>query len=73
MECELFQVMDLSPERAIVLGRVVAMHVADDAVMDPARCYIDTPKLDLVGRMHGAGWYSRTTERFEVRRLKEPV
>lgn len=71
MECEHFQTLDVTPERAIVLGRVVAMHVADDAVLDPARCYIDTPKLDLVGRMHGAGWYARTTDRFEVKRLKE--
>lgn len=73
MECEHFQTIDVSPERAIVLGRVVAMHIADEAVMDQARCYIDTPKLDLVGRMHGAGWYSRTTDRFELKRLKEPV
>ena len=72
MECEHFQTLDINPERAIVLGRVVAMHIADDAVMDPARCYIDTPKLDLVGRMHGAGWYARTTDRFELKRLKEP-
>lgn len=71
MECELFQVLDLGPDRAIVLGRVLAMHIHDDAVIDPARCYIDTPKLDLVGRMHAAGWYSRTTDRFELKRLKE--
>ena len=72
MECELFQMIDVNVERAIALGRVVAMHIADDAVMDRDRCYIDTPKLDLVGRMHGAGWYARTTDRFELKRIKEP-
>ena len=35
-------------------------------MIDRERCYIDTPKLDLVGRMHGAGWYARTTELFEI-------
>ena len=30
---------------------------------------MDTPKLGLVGRMHGRGWYARTTDRFEVKRI----
>lgn len=72
MECELFQMLDISSERAIVLGRVVAMHIADEAILNKDRLYIDTPKLDLVGRMHGAGWYARTTDLFELRRLTEP-
>ncbi len=69
MECELMQMIDLGTERVLVLGRVLAMHVRDDCVLNPDKCYIDTPKLDLVGRMHGAGWYSRTTERFERPRI----
>ena len=72
MECEHVQTIDIGPDRAIVLGRVLAMHIADAAVLDPARCYIDTPKLDLIGRMHGAGWYARTTSLFELKRLKDP-
>jgi flavin reductase (DIM6/NTAB) family NADH-FMN oxidoreductase RutF len=68
LECETFQLVPAG-EHTIVLGRVVGMHVRDDAVMDPARHYIDTPKLDLVGRMHGRGWYARTTDRVEVPRL----
>jgi len=72
IECERFATLEVGIERAIVLGRVLAMHIDDSAVMDPARCYIDTPKLDLIGRMHGAGWYARTTDRFELKRLKDP-
>ena len=53
----------------MVLGRVVAMHVRDDCVLDAARCYIDTPKLDLIGRMHGGGWYARTTDLYEQPRI----
>lgn len=69
-ECERFSIVNLSAIRMLVLGRVRAMHVKDDCVLDPTRCYIDTPKLNLVGRMHGAGWYARTTDRFEMPRIK---
>ena len=37
-------IIELNTDRALVLGRVVAMHVRDDCVLDAARCYIDTPK-----------------------------
>ncbi len=68
-ECERFAMLDLAPDRSLVIGRVLAAHIHDDCVLDAARCYIDTPKLDLIGRMHGTGWYARTTERFEVPRI----
>ena len=61
--------MDLNTDRSLVLGRVVAMHVRDDCVLDAQRCHIDTPKLDLIGRMHGGGWYTRTADRFEMPRI----
>ncbi|MBV9784828.1 MAG: flavin reductase family protein [Acidisphaera sp.] len=69
LECERYMMIDVNNDRSIVLGRVVAMHVRDDAVMDAAKCYIDTPKLDLIGRMHGRGWYARTTDRFDLPRI----
>jgi flavin reductase (DIM6/NTAB) family NADH-FMN oxidoreductase RutF len=69
MECEHFSTMDVGPDRAIIFGRVLAMHIADDAVMNPARCYIDTAKLDLIGRMGGASGYTRTRDAFEVKRI----
>jgi len=69
MECERFATIDVGNERTLVLGRVLAMHVRDDAVLDAKRCYIDTPKLNLVGRMHGGGWYARTTDLFEAPRI----
>lgn len=69
MECVLHQIVEVATDRAIVLGRVVAMHVRDDAVLDPERCHIDTPRLDLIGRMHGGGWYARARDLFELPRL----
>jgi flavin reductase (DIM6/NTAB) family NADH-FMN oxidoreductase RutF len=69
MECERLSIVEVNVDRAIVLGRVLAMHVRDEAVLDAKRCYIDTPKLDLIGRMHGGGWYARTTDLFEMPRI----
>jgi flavin reductase (DIM6/NTAB) family NADH-FMN oxidoreductase RutF len=68
-ECERLVVVEVGVDRAVVLGKVVAIHVADQFVLDPVRCYIDTPNLDLIGRMHGRGWYARTTDRFEMPRI----
>jgi flavin reductase (DIM6/NTAB) family NADH-FMN oxidoreductase RutF len=68
-ECERLVIVEVGVDRAVVLGKIVAIHVADEYVLDPVRCYIDTPKLDLIGRMHGRGWYARTTDRFEMPRI----
>jgi flavin reductase (DIM6/NTAB) family NADH-FMN oxidoreductase RutF len=68
-ECERLVIVEVGVDRAVVLGRVVAIHVADEFVLDPVKCYIDTPKLDLIGRMHGSGWYARTTDRFDMPRI----
>ncbi|MDE2198332.1 MAG: flavin reductase family protein [Rhodospirillales bacterium] len=69
-ECERFMSIDIGADRTLVLGRVLAIHVHDDCVLNAERCYIDTPKLGLIGRLHGAGWYTRTTDRFEMPRIK---
>ena len=69
MECERLVIVDVGIDRAVILGKVVAIHVRDDCVLDKERCYIDTPKLDLIGRMHGSGWYARVTDRFEMPRI----
>ena len=68
-ECERLVIVEVGVDRAVVLGRVVAIHIKDEFVLDPARCYVDTPKLDLIGRMHGSGWYSRTRDRFDMPRI----
>ena len=68
-ECERLVIVEVGIDRAVILGKVVAIHVADECVMDKDRCYIDTPKLDLIGRMHGRGWYARTTDRFDMPRI----
>lgn len=66
LECRLYRTVDIVDGQVLVLGEVVALHVAEEAVLDAGRCYIDTPKLDLVARMHGNGWYTRTTDWFQM-------
>ena len=70
MECELTQTVEIGKDTVLVLGRVVAMHLNDDAVLDEKKLYVDTPKLKLVGRMHGRGWYARTSDLFEIPRME---
>ena len=69
MECELLQIVEVGPETGLVLGRVRAMHIHDDMVIDPAKNYVDTPKLKLIGRMHSSGWYARTSDLFLMDRI----
>ena len=69
MECALLQIVELGADNGLVLGRVLAMDVRDDAVLDASSHTIDTPKLKLVGRMHGTGWYARTSDLFQMDRI----
>jgi flavin reductase (DIM6/NTAB) family NADH-FMN oxidoreductase RutF len=49
---------------SLILGRIVMLHVRDDAVLDADGLYIDAAKMDLIGRMEGAS-YTRTRDKFE--------
>lgn len=69
LECERLVIVEVGVDRSVILGRVVSMHIQDECVLDPVRCHVDTPRLDLIGRMHGGGWYARTTDRFEMPRI----
>jgi hypothetical protein len=46
----------------------IHIHVRDDLV-DPEKMYIRTEKMRLIGRMHGRGWYARTSDLFLMDRL----
>ncbi|MBP0492371.1 flavin reductase family protein [Pararoseomonas indoligenes] len=68
LECKLWQAIPIGTHN-LVLGEVVAVHVQDECMLDVNRLYVDTPKLNLVGRLHGGGWYARTTDRFDMPRV----
>lgn len=68
MECELMQILELGKETGLILGRVLAMHIREDAILDSGKHYIDTPKLKLIARMH-SGWYAKSSELFRMERI----
>ena len=70
LESRLKQVIAIDENANIVIGEVVAVHVADDAVIDAAKCHIDTARLMLIGRMQSPGGYTRTRDAFSMRQLE---
>lgn len=64
MECRVVETLDFAPASTIVVGQVMAMHV-DDRFIDPERLHVDAPAMELMARMHGAGWYLRSTDRIQ--------
>jgi flavin reductase (DIM6/NTAB) family NADH-FMN oxidoreductase RutF len=66
-ECVTHTAVVTGPHQTVVIGRVLAVHVADRFVLDAARGHVDTPGLDLVARTVGAG-YVRGGERFDMER-----
>lgn len=73
LECVPIHFLELGGGRVVIAAKVLAVHVEDAAVLDAQRCYVDTPALDLVGRMHGAGEYALTRERFQMARPAGPA
>jgi flavin reductase (DIM6/NTAB) family NADH-FMN oxidoreductase RutF len=66
MECRLFQAIEAG-QTTIVLGEVLHFHIRD-ALIKGDRLHVDTPAMGLVARMHGAGWYARSTDLFQLER-----
>lgn len=73
-ECRVFQIIDPSERSTIVLGEILAIHIADQFLSgDPARPRIDTPAMHLIGRQHGSGHYVRSADSFEMKRVGWPL
>ncbi|MGH7047494.1 MAG: flavin reductase family protein [Stellaceae bacterium] len=67
-ECTRMTGLSLGRHSTLEVGRVVHIHIRDDLV-DPVRMYVHTDKMRLIGRMHGRGWYARTSDLFLMERL----
>jgi len=67
-ECRRLTGLSLGARSVLEVGRVVHIHIRDDLV-DPVRFYVATDKMRLVARMHGRGWYARTSDLFEMPRM----
>lgn len=60
-ECRRMVGLDLAVGKNVVIGQVLALHVRDD-LYEEGTMHVDAKGADLVGRMHGAGWYARTQD-----------
>lgn len=67
-ECSLLSAVVTGPKQTIAIGRIEAIHIADDMLLDAARGHVDTPALDLIARLEGRGWYQRGGDRFSMDR-----
>lgn len=67
-ECRQTHTLDVGKANQIVVGEILHMHIGDEFI-DLDKMYVDTPALKLIGRMHGGGWYARTTDLFEMQRI----
>ena len=67
MECRHHSTVDIG-NISVIVGEVIHLHVADE-YLDLATLHIHADKFGAVGRMHGGGWYARTSDLFELGRI----
>ena len=68
-ECVTHASLVTGPQQLLVVGRILAVHVADRFVKNAARGHIDTPAMGLLGRGFGTT-YIRSHDTFEMVRPK---
>ncbi|GGB28521.1 hypothetical protein GCM10011380_17680 [Sphingomonas metalli] len=67
-ECRKHTALDIGTAQTVVLAEILVAHIADRFVTDAERVHLDTPAMRLIGRTHGAGWYARGTDQFQLDR-----
>ena len=69
LECKLHSIQLIGNNR-LILGQVLGIFIRDEFLADAERLHVSSQKMHLVGRMGGAGRYTRTTDTFEIARKK---
>ena len=69
-ECKRIVNVELGIGRNVVIGEVVYLHIRDDLI-DMKKLRVDPVAAHLIGRMHGTGWYARTTDLFDMPRVPD--
>jgi flavin reductase (DIM6/NTAB) family NADH-FMN oxidoreductase RutF len=70
LECKRLTALDIGNERTIIVGTILHYHIKDE-YYDATKAYVLADQIGLIARMHGRGWYSRTTDLFELNRPDE--
>jgi len=68
LECRVHTIVEPGERQMITIGQVQTAHIRDEFILDAERLHLNTPAMRLIGRMHGAGWYARTTDLFHMER-----
>ncbi len=69
-ECKQIQIIEIGARQTVILGEILHMHIDDAFISDAERLHINTPAMNLIGRTHGSGWYTRTVDQFQLDRLR---
>ncbi|SFR89330.1 flavin reductase family protein [Sphingomonas jatrophae] len=66
-ECRTVDLLDYAGQ-TVVIAEVLVTHIRDEFVLDEKRMHLDTPAMKLIARTHGAGWYQRGSDQFQMHR-----
>lgn len=67
-ECKTMHFVETGRHQVAIIGEVLHAHIQDRFIIDRERIHLDIPAMNLIARLHGAGWYGRQTNVFEMRR-----
>lgn len=67
-ECRKAVAVEYGPGQTIIIGEILFAHIKDEFITDREKFYLDTPAMKLIGRTHGAGWYVRNSDSFQLNR-----
>lgn len=67
LECREHSTLNIGRNR-VIIGEVLALHL-DEAALDPEKLHVDTASLKLIGRMGGAGGYTKAQDGFTIPRV----
>ncbi|RVT94752.1 flavin reductase family protein [Sphingomonas crocodyli] len=66
-ECRVRDLLDY-PGQTVVIAEILVAHIKDEFILNAERMHLDTPAMQLIARTHGAGWYERGTDLFQMTR-----
>lgn len=67
LECKRVVALDIGNGRTIIVGDILHYHIQDE-YFDSERKYVLVEEMGLIARMHGKGWYLRTSDLFQIQR-----
>jgi len=67
-ECRKVAALDIGSHQTVMIAEILIAHIGDAFISDPRKLYLDTPAMKLIGRTHGAGWYVRNSDSFQLDR-----